>query len=170
MAHMHHDAGGGGPIFEYASRLEKLHLRGEATSREGFEAVGNSCHRGVQDTQKGPCNDMDHSTLDVQEEIGVQTPSPSLCLSEMLSRYGLPSSSSSTEKTAASSSERMTPGPWVTDGTKPQSRRQISSPIAPQANGVLVYRSSAIESAPVLRFSSPQHALDALNEMCGRSS
>eukprot|EP00928_Gymnodinium_smaydae_P012973 TRINITY_DN14740_c1_g3_i1.p1 TRINITY_DN14740_c1_g3~~TRINITY_DN14740_c1_g3_i1.p1 ORF type:complete len:179 (-),score=19.83 TRINITY_DN14740_c1_g3_i1:373-879(-) len=168
MAHMHHDAGGGGPIFEYASRLEKLHLRGEATSREGFEAVGNSCHRGIQDKQKGLCNDIDHSTLDVQEESCVQTPSPSLCLSEVLSRYGLPSSSSSTEKTAASSSERMTPGPWV--GTTPQSRRESSSPLAPQANGVLVYRSSAIESAPVLRFSSPQHALDALNEMCSRSS
>eukprot|EP00928_Gymnodinium_smaydae_P028828 TRINITY_DN21886_c0_g3_i1.p1 TRINITY_DN21886_c0_g3~~TRINITY_DN21886_c0_g3_i1.p1 ORF type:complete len:173 (+),score=20.69 TRINITY_DN21886_c0_g3_i1:23-541(+) len=166
MAQSHSNVYGGRPHSNRRSGAQDLRLREDASSQEdvsgSLKAVMGRCAgfsdgrdgRGFQGTRTGLGSEAAQSTLNVNEKNEAPTCPPSMPLAEVLSHYGLPSSSSSPD---AHDSGEAVVAPTLSRAPRPRVRDE-RNPGPSNRREIFVARG-------VLRFSSPQHALEELNRL-----
>eukprot|EP00928_Gymnodinium_smaydae_P092823 TRINITY_DN76781_c0_g1_i1.p1 TRINITY_DN76781_c0_g1~~TRINITY_DN76781_c0_g1_i1.p1 ORF type:complete len:203 (+),score=11.49 TRINITY_DN76781_c0_g1_i1:38-610(+) len=183
MAQTHHYADGERRILGTSARSQTLRLHGEAdvspgalkmldTAHQGLDVAGRRSLGGSAASWKVFHVETDQYTVDGGDESDLRASIPPSRLSDILTHYGLPpssSSSSGSENSCEASASKHVRA--ISDLSAPN---QAQANSCHKGSGTSGTRTSSFARAlgqlppttevePVLRFSSPQHALDELN-------
>eukprot|EP00928_Gymnodinium_smaydae_P034300 TRINITY_DN24344_c0_g1_i1.p1 TRINITY_DN24344_c0_g1~~TRINITY_DN24344_c0_g1_i1.p1 ORF type:complete len:187 (-),score=11.23 TRINITY_DN24344_c0_g1_i1:275-835(-) len=160
--------------------LQELRLRGEAIARKLYhqgdlkspsitQEGSRSCPRAPQVTWNGLHDKVNHFALDVHFDNDIWTGAPCMRLTDILTLFPLLPSSPSSEsnESCAFVPPRRFGKTEKPKRMRPSNRREISKSPGVRANGVLEPPFPPQGGQAVLRFSSPQEALNYLNEFSG---